>query len=448
MARMLRAGIIVLFFVHLLFSDRAVVSMNTGGRGLLPVLDFVMLALVCAMLIVDRTEVSEAYWNTEFLVFWLPFLALGILFPILGVMIGWYEPRSVLTTFDPLLGFASVAVGYQAAIRQPSSNKLLQRMLFWSIVFETFYATLLYLQKQSLIQVEILDSLAQWDISSQSSYDEAYVVAGRGVGTFINPNDLALWAAISYWAAYALLRGHPRAVAMICCVLSLLISQSRGSLFAWLVSVLAWPGLRFLHNMRIRNPTTTSRSRFDQFRLILYMLIIVALVAASVLMFGDAVDAITSRIGKGAMALTEGSDADESLVGRQRAWENAFDFFEEYPLGTFGSPELLFGGFIDNGLIRILLQGGVIYLLAYTLTAAGGLRQYQGKTPEASFLACCTIVLLGNSMTSLVMTSSSITLYWLFVGLHLGAIKRRSLVSGVPPTKRTTGPQYSIDNAP
>jgi hypothetical protein len=114
---------------------------------------------------------------------------------------------------------------------------------------------------------------------------------------------------------------------------------------------------------------------------------------------------------------------DPSVQGRVDAWSRALDFYEQSPLGTFGEPQLLFGGFIDNEFVRILLQGGPLFLAATILALGAGIRLAKFGTLGRMIMTFSAAIAV-NALTANPLSYPALGLYWMAVGYHLAGRER------------------------
>lgn len=110
-------------------------------------------------------------------------------------------------------------------------GRLALKYAFGAIVVEAILATGQYLHTQG-IALAILESQYRWDIWTQASYSEHYIITGRSIGSFINPNELGYWSIIAFWLSMLALRGWSRGCGVSMALLTLFLSQSRGSMLA------------------------------------------------------------------------------------------------------------------------------------------------------------------------------------------------------------------------
>jgi hypothetical protein len=125
------------------------------------------------------------------------------------------------------------------------------------------------------------------------------------------------------------------------------------------------------------------------------------------------------RFASGIGVITGGVAMDQNAGGRVEAWLRALEFYQHHPLGTLGEPQFLFGGFIDNDFVRILLQGGPVFLIATILALGAGIRLIEFGT-LGRMIATWSAAVAVNAMTANPLSYPAIGLYWMVVGYYLG----------------------------
>ncbi len=242
------------------------------------------------------------------------------------------------------------------------------------------------------------------------------MITGRSIGTFVNPNNLGFFAVISFWSAVHVFRGTPRIAAAFAALATLAVSQSRGSLLALLVSVAVW--LVYLALSKDK----TLRPAFDIAFALVMASIAGLLLALAFLDPGRLSSRMGQRLASGIAVVTGGVAMDPSAQGRVGAWLRALEFYERHPLGTLGEPQFLFGGFIDNEFVRILLQGGPVFLIATILALGAGIRLIECG-PLGRMIATFSAAAAVNAMTANPLSYPAIGLYWMVVGYYLASRK-------------------------
>jgi O-antigen ligase len=139
-----------------------------------------------------------------------------------------------------------------------------------------------------------------------------------------------------------------------------------------------------------------------------------------------------NRFSAGAEVASRGSGADANFQGRVNVWGSAWTFFQLHPLGTFGSPQFLLGQALDNEYVRVLLQGGVVFLAGYLALLLGGMRLLVGRRPATLFIGAASIALAINSITATPLSYPATGLFWVVVGGYLGDLARQRKAAKAP----------------
>ena len=413
------------FGAYFLVGERAVLEFSTGGRGVLPVLNLLFPFLVFTLVVLPSPQASTGFLQSgPFWFFWGPYLVLSVFLPLFGVVVMHYPVRSLLAIVQPLGPVSCVCLGFRLAGHGSAASRTFRSFLFWAILCESVYAVAVCLQKNRVLNVPVLQSLSEWDALSQLTYGNSYELNGRAIGTFINPNVLGFWAALAFWASLVFLRGWRRLLAISGTLIVLAISQSRGSLFAWAASCAVAVGSSALRPILADyqgRPSPARRTQLGSGAVIGFVLVVVLVGATVRLAFADVLVSSggLDRLGSGLDVLSEGGEADANFSGRELAWDRALDLYHDYPFGTLGPPEFILDSFIDNDYVRVLLQGGPLYLLSFLLVRCGGGRLILRDDPESRFLSVTSVVIAVNSMTMLPLLAAPTALYWLIAGSHL-----------------------------
>ncbi len=401
---------------YALLAERLVVPLDTGGRGLLPVL-----MVVTPVVILGVVPLSHRGFrflrNGDFWLYWGLYILLSCVLPILGVLIYGYPLRSLFGALAGGLPLVFISVGHWIAAGPPERAALFRRLLAFLVVVQVLFAAGQYLYVHCHAEGWALAPLSKWDRSIQALYGEAYVIQGRSIGTYVNPNVLGIWAVMGFWAAALLLRGTQGTCCAILSLLTLVLSQSRGAMGTMAVTISAFAFTRIANtlvgNMKVRVGTVSK-----------VLAIMVALVLSMPTMSGIVPGA--DRIASAVRSVFTGPGVDVNLGARVLVWGEALALHRAMPWGTFGPPELVFGKSIDSEWVRLLLQGGVPLICAFVLSLMGGLRHVTYRKAENSFLAMASMGLAVLSVTSTPMGSPPIALYWVGVGWCLAGRRQGS----------------------
>ena len=82
----------------------------------------------------------------------------------------------------------------------------------------------------------LVSTIHEWDISSKMNLNSEAIVAARATGAYLNPNTLGFSAMTSFWASALFLRGFAQKYALAASLLTLVLSVSRGSIVAVVIS--------------------------------------------------------------------------------------------------------------------------------------------------------------------------------------------------------------------
>src|SRR5207244_6706909 len=79
--------LVAMVFGCIVFGERVLITVDSGGRGQLPVLEIVLPPILFLALVMEqRTSAFLFCTHRQFLRSWAPFLLLGLVLPLLGVV--------------------------------------------------------------------------------------------------------------------------------------------------------------------------------------------------------------------------------------------------------------------------------------------------------------------------------------------------------------------------
>lgn len=403
---------------YVLLSDRIFLKVASGGRGVLPLMPIVVILLGGAFALLARQREGTLFLDPRGnWLYWFPYLLLATILPVLGIAFTGYPVRTLFSIVPGLVDLSFLVLGSWLAASGATARQLATKYLFLAIMVEFLFAAIQFAHMQGYLSSGSLNFLYRWDLSTQVAYSKTYIITARSVGTYINPNDLGFWSVIAFWGGVHMLRGVPRMTAVLAALATLALSQSRGSLMALLGSVLVW--LVYLAFSRDK----TLRQAFDATFALLLGSILAIGVASTFWRPAYLPSRMEQRFARGLGVITGGVAMDPNAQGRVNAWMHALQFYQHHPLGTFGEPQLLFGGFIDNDLVHILLQGGPVFLIAILLALGAGILLI-GCGSLGTAIGTWSAAILLNAMTANPLTYASIGLYWLAVGYYLANRER------------------------
>jgi hypothetical protein len=406
--------LLLIVALHLLIADRAIVRYASGGSGVVRVMDLVIIA--CGAWAASQIGPTlslrlfrrKALWTSVG-----PYLLMSMVLPFLGWIFLEFPARTVLSAAAAAVPCSFLIIGFCLGVNDHPIQRVARGTLFWVIVCQCAYAGLVHAQRTEIVDLELLQSLVLWDWKCQIAYRAEYEMWSRAVGTYISPNELGLWAVLSFWLSALLMSGPQRIIACGLTLAALFLSESRGSLYALLGSILVWSASELML-------WASGQRRFSLPRIVTSQAAVAGLILCALLypaMGGEL--SVSERLKSGASVLREGAHADANMLKRVQTWENAWEFSKDYPMGTLGSPEFLFGGYLDNEFVRTWLQGGPLYLLAYLVALLGGLRSWTAKTAIGRCVAIASAALAINALTALPLSRSPAVLFWLLFGYLL-----------------------------
>lgn len=412
------------FLLQVFVSDRFVVQFATGGTGLLRVPDIVFPVVLLGAVLLARDYRALSFLRAEsFWLLWAPFMVLGVVLPTIGVALNGYPFRTLISVLrQGVLPICAMLLGAWLSEADIGTKKRMKLWLRWVILGEIVYAVLVMFARLGFLgSVGFLSALAKWDTQIERLYSSSYIIFGRAVGTFINPNVLGMWSVIFVWYVWLMESGVWKVTLSSGLIMVLLLSQSRGAFVALIISACAYVALQRIPQL-VRSGELSGRSALTTLLAVFLVLGVVFLVLQAV---GSSV--VVSRASSLWSALTSGAAGVPALEARIQTWGRAADFFEKHPLGTLGSPELRFGGAVDNEYVRVLLQGGLVYMIAYVGMLADGLRLWWSQQRQVRLLGALTAVVSIEALTALPLSYAPIGLFWLYAGMALHLKVRRRI---------------------
>lgn len=335
-----------------------------------------------------------------------PLFAMLVVLPIVGVALGWYGITALYVWMTVAVPLAILSLGRAARLH----GLRIDRVAFALILIHGFYGLGQTLARIGLVPPAAWAPLARWDASSQLALNEAYVISGRSTGLFVNANTFGLWSCGAILVGAVLLKGWQRNLTVALGVLGAVGSQSRT----------VWPILALLFLVLLITALRKKRVA----RRVTISAILLAPIALVVWMSG-ALETLTeaelvTRLTSGLSVLNGG--VDPNLAARVEAWESAADFaYTRYPFGTFGPPQSLFGGFIDNQYVSFYLQGGVLLVLAFVIALLSPIVLARRHVPLAGSLGLASAIVAIASFTMLPIDSTASTaLLWMLAATALG----------------------------
>jgi len=425
--------LLITALAYVLFEERFTVGVNTGGRGALQPVDL-LVPLVGLFIFLGLGGVPGPrllHFNARGL-FWAPYVALTIAFPILGVVIQSEPPRTMYTSIHGVIEVSFMLFGAWAAFSVASVRRLAQWYAWFAIILEFLVSLLDYLNKTGLYPTAMGKFLLQWDIDSEGALSEFTTVTWRCVGTFVNPNDLGFWSVVAFWISALLFRGMFRFTGITAALFTLVLSESRGSLISLLATVTVWLAYVALsRDARLRKARDAT-----YLSAICFVLAVAWLGAALTQSAGVAVSdkfSVVDRFERGLDVLTEGAGADSNASARVAAWHLAMAFYSDHPLGTWISPRLKFHLYIDNEYVKTLLQGSIPYLFALLMIILCSLWRIMRPRAVSRLIAMIAVTAAVNGMSAYPFSYPAIGVFWILLGYDLAderlqkeALRRKS----------------------
>lgn len=403
---------------YALLAQRLVVSVDSGGRGLLPMLAVVVPVAALIALAQTRGLAAGFMGRASFLVGWAPYLALALLLPVLGVIVFALPPRNLFAGSDALVAVSFLLLGYAVALRS-SGPRAWTAPLLVVILAQSVYAFTQYAYLNSLLPRELLAPLHDWDLSVGAAWGS--IVLGRSVGLYVNPNMLGFFGALSAILSLELLGRRSRYVAFAGATLTVLLSQSRGALVALGVALLAMALLRALRGRRV------TLKPLVPFLGVLALVVVWAQLGATTAGGGSFSDRLQSL----ALVLANGTGADPNLEGRAQFWQGVMNLNAIYPWGTLGPPEVILQSAVDNDFFRAFAQGSFVYVAAIATFMVGGLL-LRGGHRETRAVRAASVVIVVAALTQTPSLYPAMALYWICLGVSFGRTRATRFVAAAP----------------
>ncbi|MGJ7045216.1 hypothetical protein [Thermoanaerobacterium thermosulfurigenes] len=219
--------IVFWLFFYVLFAERFVLKIKTGGKGIVSVPALITVLLFLYIFIKSKGSALKLF-RSKFFSYWCPFVILTILLPIMGVLLMSYPLRTIFN-LNLISGISFLIIGYWVSKRITAWEFIFRKYLFVAIVIEFLYSLFQFLYQKGFIPRIFWFRFYMWDVTSQQLY--ASPIFGRSIGTFVNPNTLGFWALIVFGFSLYLVNGHLKLILIALSFLTLILSQSRGSFF-------------------------------------------------------------------------------------------------------------------------------------------------------------------------------------------------------------------------
>ncbi len=404
-------------------ADRAVVAVSTGGRGALGLVVIIAPAMALAAVARYGTARTLAFLRSRvFLIGVVPYLALTLVLPFLGVMFNRYPERTLISATEASTAFSFLVLGAAA------STAPLRRWRPWivlAILIQLVYAAgqIAYLGRAP--GWELFGPFHAWDLSLQGIYGT--FVQARATGLYFNPNELGLWAGTAAILAWTIVTPRRRLAIVILAVGTLVLSQSRGATVALVAAASVGAAMAVLRGrMGASGAVRTAVS-----------LGLAAAVAAIIVVAVQPSEGLVDRFSALVAVWTQGPRADANLAGRLDYWSSVIDLNAVYPWGTWGPPEMLLGTAVDSSWFRVFAQGSVLYAGALVLLLISPFALLSSKFGEALVMLTVLIAVAGLTQTPL--NYPIALLFWALLGAALQSTATEDVPGPLGVTRSPVG---------
>jgi hypothetical protein len=412
----------ILALCQAVFTERLVLVLATGGRGMVMITDLLTpLITLAAIVIPFRMELLALLRKKRFFLFF-PFLFLAFLLPLLGVAFNNFPARSAYTSWIALIPLCFITFGYfgSKAVEDERACRVIRRYFLFGVYAQVALAALQALGEMSSAS-GIFGAVRDWDLAFKFKYQPNNLILGRSTGFYLNPNSLGIWALLAVWTSFFLLKGRQRFFGVTAGVATVILCQSRGSLAAMLVSGMiygvVWTFFHANRNQRLKGTLLAA--------VCVIPVMVLALPGLADTFLGDLhnlpyVGNALDRYVSGAKVLSQGAGADANFHERTNYWRTAMEYLAQHPFGSLGSPEMVIKRPSDNQFVAVLEQGSFYFVTALIVAFIGGIRLINRPEPEYRLLAVMALSLTINGISAVPFAYSAAFPFWLLVGVYLG----------------------------
>lgn len=407
---MVAVGFKIIILIAICLGGFALVGASSGSPVSLHLI--LLPSVVILALLIYGFDGFRKIFRSKLFFLVLPYFFMSLMLAPLGVAFGFGPAHLVAASyFSAVVPFFIVFLGFVCWFKFENGRGL-HKIVAASIVFNFAMALAQILSVYYGVELPIMSELLsyQYDIKSQLSFN--YDIRGRATGVFINPNDFGFWAVILLGYVWLYFKAPLyKNVSLFMLLFCLFASNSRGALAALVITVL----IVYLSYFK-----TISIGRFSAWVGLIFVALLLVFGGSLINQFSDLSEhsyAFLSRFST-VWGVVTGVAVDDSLSGRYSAWATAFDVMHEYPFGTLVPPETLLNVATDNQYIYMLLQGNILFLVAYVLLLLGGALFFIRN--NFHYLYWCSWLMLIFGFTAYPMNSYSMIMYWFFLG---GAIR-------------------------
>jgi hypothetical protein len=413
--------VLLLALCQMVFSDRLVFRMATGGRGMVPPTAFLIPPLALAAVIIPFwDDLRPVLRSRLFLLAWMPFLALTFLLPILGVLFGHYPSRSLFSSWSALLAVSYLAFGAVGQLRARGAERTIRRLFLLAVLAQLALAVLQTFGEYSQLP-SLLQRIYDWDYQFKlATLDPETIVLARATGFYLNPNALGVWTILAFWISFFLLEGGQRRIGCVASLATLLLCQSRGSLFGFLFSAGICAAIHL-----VRHADRQQRRKGT-------LLLAVGIAVAGFLFIPGVADSTLAHLKSvpylgdgieryisGAKVASQGASADVSFQSRTELWRLSLDYLAAHPFGTLGSPQILLDLPQDNQFVQVTVQGSFYFLGALLLALLAGAAAIFRPRAQAQALGAASLGLLVNGISAVPFAMYAAGPFWMLVGIYL-----------------------------
>lgn len=396
--------ILCILLVYFFFNDRIVIIFNTGGKGILNIFEFIIIGLAIYILLRSKRNVLAILKNKLFLYF-SPFFFLSILLPLVAVLIYQYPIRSLLIVLNPVISFSLIIIGFYISKVDKDLTSFNKYLIIFTFL-QLFFSAIHFLYYKGIF-TNLFSSFINLDIHSKNINSIQYL-SGRSTGTYLDPNILGFFTIVIFWYTFFMIKGKMRLIMIVMSLIILFLSMSRGAILAIIISVIIYFFTKIFNLKKVSYKEV----------------ILILLISLGLILFIPNIEKIISentveRLSGLFRIFVYGYSADANLAARVDAWKYSFEFLDDYPLGTFGSPEMQIGSFIDNEYVRIFMQGGLLFLVSYLLFLFKGIFLKKKDSAINLTIAFFSVSILVVSITQTASTYTPFNFYWFFIGLFL-----------------------------
>jgi hypothetical protein len=389
--------------VYALFGDRLYVPREPGNA--VRIGGVVTLLLVAAMLASHPRARAALLARLPRLPWLLAFAGLWALLSLAGPLAG-YPVHTAFAATVPLSVAVLAGVGALLGGRAEAGDEWLFRSLA-AVAWVQFVAGLMQaLLYSGLVATAPQRWLQSWDTASAVDMGVRNIV-GRSEGLYHNPNPYSLLGGMLLVLALTLpITRARRAVLAVPAAGIVFLGASRGVVLALLLLALP-PVVRAFRTLDVRRRVTVAVGGLATAVGAHFLLAAVA---------GEMYLRVFRRWLTLPALLLRGAPGDVNVDARVGAWAKAVGFWAAHPIGSLGPPQMAISTFTDNDYITMLLQGGLLLLLAYAGTLASA---YFWRRRSALHAALGPLVVLvavsGLSQTSALYVPA-LALFWPAVG--------------------------------